>query len=72
MTDGNAGFRTQAPALTVGIGHDWRVGSATATPHLDAIVSVGGELQSARTDNAIDPNARLALVRTGFALSWFR
>ncbi len=72
VSDGNAGFHTQSPALTLGVGHDWRVGSATVTPHIDAVVSVGGRLQSARTSNAIDPNARLALVRTGFALSWFR
>jgi hypothetical protein len=72
VRDGEAGFRTQSPALTFGLGQDLRVGSAIVSPHVDAVVSVGGRLHSERTDNAIDPNARVALVRTGLTLSWFR
>jgi hypothetical protein len=72
VREDNAGFHTQSPALTAGVGMDWRVGSATLSPHVSAVVSVGGKLQSERTDAAIDPSARAALVRTGLSLAWFR
>lgn len=72
VRDGDAGFRTQSPALVAGVGYDWRVGSVTLNPSLSAVASVGGQLRSDRTANAIDPNARLVLLRTGLALSWFR
>lgn len=72
VRDGNAGFQTQSPALSFGVGQDLRIGSATVTPNVHAVVAVGGKLQSQRTDNAIDPNAQVAMVRTGLTLSWFR
>ncbi len=72
VRDGEAGFRTRSPALSAGLGYDWRVGSTMLNPSVTALASVGGRLQSDRTDNAIDTNARLVLVRTGMAISWFR
>lgn len=72
VREDNAGFHTQSPALTAGVGMDWRVGSATLSPHVSAVMSVGGKLQSERTNAAIDPSARAALVRTGLSLAWFR
>lgn len=72
VREDNAGFLTKSPALTAGIGTDWRVGSATVTPHVTAVMTVGGKLQSERTQAAIAPTARAALVRTGVTLAWFR
>lgn len=72
VREDDAGFRTQSPALTAGIGHDVRVGSTTVSPHVSAVVSVGGKLQSERTDAAIAPTARVAMIRTGLTLAWFR
>lgn len=72
VRDGDAGFHTQSPALSIGVGQDVRIGTAIVSPNIHAVMAVGGKLQSERTDNAIDPNARVAMVRTGLTLSWFR
>jgi hypothetical protein len=72
VREDNAGFQTRSPALSAGVGLDMRMGSATVSPHVTAVMSVGGKLQSERTDAAIAPTARAALLRTGVSLAWFR
>jgi hypothetical protein len=72
VREDNAGFQTRSPALSAGLGLDMRMGSATVSPHVTAVMSVGGKLQSERTDAAIAPTARAALLRTGVSLAWFR
>ena len=72
VTDGDVGFKTRSPSLSLGAGYDWRMGGLTATPMIAAIMSTGGRLTSDRTGNAITENARLGLLRSSVSLSWFR
>jgi hypothetical protein len=70
--DDEIGFVTRSPSMSFAAGYDWRVSNVTLTPSVAAIASTGGDLRSNRTDNAVDNNARLMLVRTSVAVSWFR
>jgi hypothetical protein len=72
VNDGDVAFTTRSPSLSLAAGYDWRVGSMTFTPSITAITSTGGRLNSDRTGNAITDNARLGLLRSSLALSWFR
>lgn len=72
VNDGDVAFTTRSPSLSLAAGYDWRVGSMTLTPSITAITSTGGRLNSDRTGNAITDNARLGLLRSSLALSWFR
>lgn len=71
-TDGEVAFTTRSPSLSLSAGYDWRVGEFTLTPALTAVTSTGGKLTSDRTDNAVTDNARLRMLRTSVAISWFR
>ena len=72
VNDGDVAFTTRSPSLALSGGFDWRLGEFTLTPTLTAVTSTGGRLTSNRTGNAITENARLGLLRTSVALSWFR
>lgn len=72
VNDGEVAFKTQSPSLSLAAGFDWAVGGLTVSPSITAITSTGGRLNSDRTGNAITENARLGLLRTSVALSWFR
>lgn len=72
VNDGDIGFLTRSPSLSMALGYDWRVSGLTLTPSIAAIASSGGKLNSDRTGNAISDNARLGLLRTSLAMSWFR
>jgi hypothetical protein len=72
ITDGDLGFRTKSPSASLAAGYDWRLGSVTLTPQIAAVVSTGGTLHSDRTENPIDERARLGLLRTSLAFSWYR
>ena len=69
---GVVAFKTRSPSLSLAAGYDWRLGGLTVTPTLTAITSTGGRLNSDRTGNAITDNARLGLLRSAVAFSWFR
>lgn len=71
-TDGNVAFTTRSPSLSLSAGYDWRIGEFTLTPAVTAVTSTGGKLTSDRTDNAVTENARLNMLRTSVAISWFR
>ncbi|MBL0171279.1 MAG: hypothetical protein IPP90_11205 [Gemmatimonadaceae bacterium] len=72
VNDGTVAFTTRSPSLSIAAGYDWRVGEFTVTPTLTALTSTGGRLNSDRTGNAVTSNARLGMLRTSVALSWFR
>ncbi len=72
VNDGEVAFKTRSPSLSLAAGYDWRLGGLTVTPTLTAITSTGGRLNSDRTGNAITDNARLGLLRSAVAFSWFR
>ncbi len=72
VNDGEVAFLTRSPSLALSAGYDWPVGGLTVTPAITALTSTGGRLNSDRTGNAITENARLGLLRTSVALSWFR
>ncbi len=72
VNDGEVAFKTQSPSLSLAAGFDWAVGGLTISPSIAAITSTGGRLNSDRTGNAITENARLGLLRSSVALSWFR
>ncbi len=72
VNDGDVAFTTRSPSLSLAAGYDWRIGAMTLTPSITAITSTGGRLNSDRTGNAITDNARLGLLRSSLALSWFR
>lgn len=72
VNDGEVAFTTKSPSLSLAAGYDWRIGAMTLTPSITAITSTGGRLNSDRTGNAITDNARLGLLRSSLALSWFR
>ena len=71
-TDGEVAFSTRSPSLSLSAGYDWRLGEFTLSPALTAVTSTGGRLHSDRTDNAVTENARLGMLRTSVAISWFR
>ncbi len=71
-TDGEVAFSTRSPSLSLSAGYDWRLGEFTFSPALTAVTSTGGRLHSDRTDNAVTENARLGMLRTSVAISWFR
>ena len=70
--DDEIGFATRSPSLSLGLGYDWRVGTVTLTPTISAVASTGAQLRSNRTNNAVAENARLSMLRTSIAFSWFR
>ncbi len=72
VNDGEVAFKTRSPSLSLAAGYDWKLGGLTVTPTLTAITSTGGRLNSDRTGNAITDNARLGLLRSAVAFSWFR
>ena len=72
INDGEIAFRTQSPSASLALGYDWRLRTVVLTPSFAALASTGGPLRSDRTDNAIAENARIGLLRTSFALSWYR
>lgn len=72
VNDGEVGFLTRSPSLSMAAGYDWRVGGVTLTPSITAMASSGGRLNSDRTGNAVSDNARLGLLRTSLSMSWFR
>ena len=72
VTDGEVAFATRSPSLSLTAGYDWRIGEITLTPSIGAVTSTGGRLNSDRTSNAVTDNARIGLLRTSLALSWFR
>jgi hypothetical protein len=72
INDGEVAFTTKSPSLSLAAGYDWRVDGFTITPSIAAITSTGGRLSSDRTGNPVTENARLGLLRTSVALSWFR
>jgi hypothetical protein len=72
VSDGDLGFRTRSPAVALSTGFDWRLKQMILTPTVGAVGSIGGDLHSDRTDNPVDAHARLQMLRTGLAISWFR
>ncbi len=72
IDDGDLGFRTQSPSASLAMGYDWRLRSVVLTPTIAAVASTGGPLRSDRTTNAIAENARIGMLRTSFAISWYR
>lgn len=72
VNDGEVAFATRSPSLSIALGHDWHLSGLTLTPAVTAVMSTGGRLTSDRTGNAVTTNARLGLLRTSLALSWFR
>ena len=70
--DDEIGFVTRSPSMSLAAGYDWRVGRVTLTPSFAAIASTGGDLRSSRTSNAVNDNARITMLRTSVAFSWFR
>ncbi len=72
INDGDLAFRTQSPSASLAMGYDWRLRTMVLTPSIAAVASTGGPLRSDRTENAIAENARIGLLRTSFALSWYR
>jgi hypothetical protein len=65
-------FLTRSASLSLAAGVDWHVAGMTVTPTIAAVTTTGGKLTSDRTGNAVTDNARLGLLRTSVALSWFR
>jgi hypothetical protein len=72
IADEDVAFRTQSPSVTLAAGYDWALRSVTITPQIAAVASTGGPLHSDRTANPIAERARLGLLRTSVALSWYR
>jgi len=72
VNDGEVKFRTRSPSVSLTGGYDWHVESITITPALTAVGSLGGDLKSDKTGNAIADDARLGLLRATISLSWFR
>ena len=70
--DDEIGFVTRSPSISIGVGYDWQIGNLTLSPVVAAVGSTGGSLRSSRTENAIDENARLTMIRTSVGFSWFR
>ena len=72
VNDGDVAFLTRSASLSLAAGVDWHVAGMTVTPTIAAVTTTGGKLTSDRTGNAVTDNARLGLLRTSVALSWFR
>lgn len=72
INDGDVAFLTRSASLSLAAGVDWRVAGMTVSPSIAAVTTTGGKLTSDRTGNAVTDNARLGLLRTSVALSWFR
>jgi hypothetical protein len=72
INDGALGFRTRSPSASLAAGYDWRLRGVTVSPQIAAVASTGGALHSSRTENPIAERARLGLLRTSLALSWYR
>lgn len=72
VNDGEVKFRTRSPSLSLTGGYDWHIDGITITPAITAVGSLGGDLKSDRTGNAIADDARLGLLRATISLSWFR
>lgn len=72
VNDGEVAFATRSPSASLSVGYDWHVGGFSVSPSVAGIVSTGGSLKSDKTGNAIADNARLGLLRTSVAISWFR
>ena len=72
LKDVGVTFATRSPSASFTAGYDWRLDGFRVTPSLTAVASSGGRLTSDKTGNSIADNARLGMLRTSVALSWYR
>ncbi len=72
VTDGAAGFTTKSPSVLLGAGYEWRTANVVLSPTVSVVASTGGRLRSNITNNTINENARLMMLRTSIAFAWHK